>query len=60
MLINGQVAYGFGPDNNYRVRVFGRNLTDKAYYAGLQGGSFGDNIAPAPPRTIGVGIDAKF
>jgi iron complex outermembrane receptor protein len=59
-LINARVSFAFGTDSKYRVRLFGNNLGNKAYYAGLQGGSFGDNVAPAAPRTFGLGLDLKF
>jgi iron complex outermembrane receptor protein len=59
-LLNAQVTYNFGSNDRYQFRVFGTNLSDVARYAGLQGGSFGDNVAPAPPRVIGAGFEMKL
>lgn len=59
-VINGQAYYSFGDDGRYRIRLFGSNLTDEEYYLSGSEGGFGDVIAPAAPRTYGLGIDMRL
>ncbi|MET0985241.1 MAG: TonB-dependent receptor [Steroidobacteraceae bacterium] len=59
-IVNAQVAYSFGPDQRYRVRVFGKNLGDEEYFNSITEFAFGDQAVPGQPRTYGVGIDVNF
>jgi iron complex outermembrane receptor protein len=44
----------------YSVQVWGRNLGDTYYYSGGVPTGFGDLITPAPPRTYGITLSARF
>lgn len=59
-IINAQISLAFGNEHQFRVRVFGKNLTDKEYYSYVTAGGLGDLTAPSPPRTYGVGVDFRF
>ena len=60
-VLDAQIAYSFGEDGRYKVRVFGSNLTKAYYYvAALTTNAPGDMASPAEPRTYGVGIGFKF
>jgi iron complex outermembrane receptor protein len=58
-VLNAQVAYDFGK-SGFRVRVFGRNITDERYFAAVTEQAVGDIGALAPPRTYGIGVDYKW
>lgn len=59
-VLNGSLSLRFGRDNDYRVWVFGNNLTNEKYYTGVAENSFGDTSSAAPPRTYGVGFEVRF
>ncbi|MCG8443431.1 MAG: TonB-dependent receptor [Caulobacterales bacterium] len=60
-LLNGGATYQFGPDNRYRVSVFGKNLTDEVYHHLLQEFGIGNIIVFASnPRTFGVTLGVDF
>lgn len=59
-LVNGTVYFAFGTEKQFRVRLWGKNLTDKKYFNQVSQIAFGDQGVPAPPRTYGVGVEAKF
>lgn len=47
-------------DKNWRISLFGRNLTDKKYSTFLYNQADGDGVAWAPPRTYGVKVERRF
>jgi len=57
-LLNAQLGWRH-PSENYGIRVWGKNLTDKVYGNYLSS-SISDTIAYAPPRTFGVTLDVSF
>lgn len=59
-LINAQIAYAFGPDERFRVRAWGRNLTDQVYYIYAVANTLGRSGSAAQPRTYGLAFDFKF
>jgi iron complex outermembrane recepter protein len=59
-LINGEMSYAFGTDQRYRVRVFGKNLTNTHYALWAIATTLGDIEGEANPRTYGVGFDFKL
>lgn len=59
-LVNGEISYAFGPEQRYRLRVFGRNLTDQIYFGQLSEQLYGYQATANPPRTFGVGLDVQF
>jgi iron complex outermembrane receptor protein len=59
-IVNAQIAYSFGPDLRYRVRLFGKNLGDEEYFNSVTEFAFGDQAVPGQPRTYGIGIDVNF
>jgi iron complex outermembrane receptor protein len=55
-LLNVQLAYS-DPAGHWDAKLWGRNLTNKAYYTFIAaGGPIGDTGAPGPPRTYGVSV----
>lgn len=54
-LLNARIGYAQG---QYRVTVFGQNLTDKEYYSAITPGTY--HGTPGAPRTVGVEFAAKF
>ncbi|MFA5632413.1 MAG: TonB-dependent receptor [Porticoccaceae bacterium] len=58
IVVNGELSWTT-PDEKYRVRLFGKNIFDEDYSIYSAEATYGDNDAPAPPRTWGVGFDAK-
>lgn len=59
-LLNAQAYYAFGNDGQFRLRVFGKNLTNQRYFSNVSAGGLGDLAAPSAPRTYGMGFDFKF
>jgi iron complex outermembrane receptor protein len=59
-LLNAEISYGFGPEKRYRVRAFGKNLTNQLYYFYVAGATLVDVAQAADPRTYGIGFDVKF
>ena len=60
VLLNGYIDYRFGDDNQYRLSVWGKNLTDELYFNHIQEFGIGSTIGYASnPRQYGVtfGID---
>jgi iron complex outermembrane receptor protein len=57
-IINGDIAWY--PNEMFRVRVYGRNLTNNQYVVNAQESTFGDYRNSAAPRTIGVEVGVKF
>lgn len=53
-----------GRNDAYSLRIFGRNLTDKAYYSQIQGGGLpigGYRKGEwSPPRTFGIELTTRF
>jgi len=58
-LLSAQAAISFA-DGRFRLRVFGRNLTDSFYYAYVSSNTLGNLGGPADPRTYGIGLDVRF
>lgn len=54
-ILNAQIAYQ--ATENWRVRVWGKNLLDKKYYGYQFASSVGDQGAPAAPLTFGIAVD---
>lgn len=60
-LVNARAWYSFGADQQYRLTVFGQNLTDEIYYIYVNSSSpLGDAASAAGPRTYGVTMDFRF
>lgn len=59
-VLNANVSFTVGAEQRWRVRLFGRNLTDSAYGSYVSAGSLGDLVASAPPRTYGIGFDFEY
>ena len=57
-LLNAQLGWRH-PSENYGIRLWSKNLTDKVYGNYLSS-SISDTIAYAPPRTFGVALDVSF
>ena len=57
-VINGSLEYR--PTPNWGIEVYGKNLTDRHYYASATSGSTGDQGQLAPPRIYGVNLKAEF
>jgi len=58
-LLNANLSWG-SSDGRYRAFLFGKNLTEEEYSQFVSGGTLGDVIAPAAPRTYGIGFDLMF
>ncbi|MXO65215.1 TonB-dependent receptor [Altericroceibacterium endophyticum] len=61
-LVNAKAGVSFA-DDQYKIAVFGRNITDEDYLldAGNTGGAFGiPTFIPAEPRMYGVELTARF
>jgi iron complex outermembrane recepter protein len=59
-LLNAQFHVAFGSDSQYKIRLYGKNLTNTVYSSYLSAGSLGDQYAPAAPRTYAVAFDFRF
>ncbi|WP_298670968.1 TonB-dependent receptor [uncultured Sphingomonas sp.] len=58
-LVNAQL--GWSPDGkNFRLSVFGKNLTNELYSMGTSVTTFATAAAYAPPRSYGVAASFKF
>lgn len=57
-LINARVDFHF--DENLKLGIWARNLTDKFYTTALAAQAQGDVYAPAEPRVYGVSLEMKF
>ncbi|SCW35156.1 iron complex outermembrane recepter protein [Sphingobium faniae] len=58
-LLNTSVGWK-SPRNVWGVRVWARNITDEYYYASANKGGSGESFVPAPPRTYGITLSARF
>ena len=58
-LINAELSWT-SVDDNWRVRVYGKNLTDEEYATLGDISALGDNLAYDPPRTYGIGIQYRY
>lgn len=59
-IFNGSVTVNFA-DDNYYVRVWGKNITAAKYYSYMsESTTSGYRGAPAPPRTFGVTVGGHF
>lgn len=59
VLINGELAYTF-PDGQWKLALWGRNLTDKLYSIYVTEGAGGDSVAYARPRSFGIRAELRF
>ena len=60
-LLNASVDFTFGSEDNWRVAVFGRNLTDELYIqSGEVAGSTSIFRVVAAPLTYGMELSARF
>lgn len=59
-VLNAYLSLAFGGDQRWRVRLFGKNLTDSVYGSYVSAGAVGDLVAAAPPRTYGIGFDFEY
>lgn len=59
-LINASMFLQFGESQRYRVKLFARNLGDEEYYSFATATQFGDQIAPALGREIGMELEYTF
>jgi iron complex outermembrane receptor protein len=58
-LVNGQISLA-SQDDRWRVRMFGRNLTNTPYYSQVGPSASSTAGAAGAPRTYGVAFDLKF
>jgi iron complex outermembrane receptor protein len=58
-LLNGEASYSFD-HGKYRVKIFGKNITNQQYFLSLGSTTSGDFVAPQPPQTYGIGLDVHF
>ncbi|MGQ0619710.1 MAG: TonB-dependent receptor [Panacagrimonas sp.] len=58
-LLGGFVGYTYEPWDA-RITVFGKNLTDEYYTAGIIATDFGSNYSVAPPLQYGVKLSISF
>jgi len=59
-LFNASATLFFDADQRYSVKVWGKNLTNKAYAVQLYSLAQGDGINVAPGRTFGASLGMKF
>lgn len=59
-LVNASTYLGFGASQQYRARLFARNLGDEEYYSFATATQFGDQIAPALGREVGLELEYEF
>jgi iron complex outermembrane recepter protein len=57
-LLNAQLSWSI--DRRYKISLWGRNLTDKFYFANSSALAQASSGAAAEPRTYGVSVEAKF
>jgi iron complex outermembrane recepter protein len=58
-VVNAQVSWN-PPDKIYKVRLWGKNLTNAEYTTALASAPNGDFAVFAPPRTYGVTVSRNF
>ena len=60
-LLNLSAMYRFGPDNQYNVSLYGKNLTNETYYTLMQEFDIGNAILfMGNPRTFGLSLGVDF
>ena len=59
-LVNAQIGYTFGPEERFRVRLWGRNLTNQSYYIYGVANTLGRSGSAASPRTYGAEFGFRF
>ncbi len=61
VLVNAFVAYEFGDDSQYRLTLWGKNLTNELYFQHMQNFGIGNTIAfTSNPRQYGVTFGLDF
>jgi iron complex outermembrane receptor protein len=58
-VVNAELSW-LSTSGYWKVRLFGKNLTDEDYSPVVDTGGIGDAIAAAPPLTYGVGLQYIF
>jgi iron complex outermembrane receptor protein len=58
--VDARLRYLFGPDRNFEVAVFGKNIFDVRYCQTIQPGAFTNQCIVNEPATYGVKLGAKF
>jgi iron complex outermembrane receptor protein len=58
-VLNAEIAFT-SRDDAWRLRVFGRNLTDKLYYSSVSEQALGDIATAQAPRMYGLGVDYRW
>lgn len=60
LLLDAQISITPKSLEGVSFAVYGRNLTDKAYFASLLQTNFADGVSYAPPRTFGIRVKFDF
>lgn len=61
MLLNAFAEYKFGDDQEYKLAIWGKNLTDELYFQHMQDFGFGQGILFASnPRQVGITLGIEF
>jgi iron complex outermembrane receptor protein len=58
-ILNASLAFSFD-DDNYRISIIGKNLTDESYVTTYSGDNFRYQIPRDADRYFGVQLRAKF
>ncbi len=58
-ILNASLAFSFD-DDNYRISIIGKNLTDKSFVTTYSGDNFRYQIPRDADRYFGVQLRAKF
>ncbi|MEX1147991.1 MAG: hypothetical protein WEB93_06385, partial [Sphingomonadales bacterium] len=58
-IVNAGLSW-YPANSNFRVEVWGKNLTNEEHWAFGQESPVGDVVMAAPPRTYGITFGAEF
>ena len=58
-LVNAQIVWS-GPDDQFNIRLWTRNLTDEQHLSSYNENGSGDIATPAPGQTYGASVGFKF
>jgi len=60
-ILNAQAYYEFGQDNDYRLTLWGKNITDKLYYNNMFEATLGGRtVYLSEPQTYGISLYKSF
>jgi outer membrane receptor protein involved in Fe transport len=59
-VVNATLGWKPSPDSKFRISVWGKNLTDKAYITATVITTGFDAVDYGRPRTVGVEFQAKY